>query len=58
MRKIVGNTKDPTDGKLGPNWEGPYKIVKLAGKGAYYLKDREGKQVLKPWSSSKLRKYY
>ncbi|GFY95165.1 hypothetical protein Acr_10g0005500 [Actinidia rufa] len=25
LRKVVGNTKDPTDNKLGPNWEGPYK---------------------------------
>ncbi|GFS36376.1 hypothetical protein Acr_00g0045620 [Actinidia rufa] len=27
LRKVLGNTKDPTDGKLGPNWEGPYKII-------------------------------
>ena len=32
LRKDVGNTKDTVDGKLGPNWEGPYKIIKLAGK--------------------------
>ncbi|GFZ15738.1 hypothetical protein Acr_25g0001470 [Actinidia rufa] len=29
LRKVVGNTKDLTDGKLGLNWEGPYKITKL-----------------------------
>ncbi|GFZ11148.1 hypothetical protein Acr_22g0005460 [Actinidia rufa] len=44
-RKVVGNTKDPVDGKLVPNWEGPYKITKLTGKGAYHLEDLEGKQV-------------
>ena len=48
MRKVVGNTKDRADGKVGLNWEGPYKIVKLAGKGTYYLEDPEGKQVLRP----------
>ncbi|GFY85297.1 hypothetical protein Acr_04g0000350 [Actinidia rufa] len=37
LRKVVGNTKDPTDGNLAPNWEGPYKIIKLAGRSSYYL---------------------
>ena len=56
LRKIVGNTKDPTNGKLNPNWERPYKIIKLAGKGAYHLEDYEGKQVLKLGNSNNLRK--
>ena len=24
LRKVVGATKNPSWGKLGPNWEGPY----------------------------------
>ena len=52
-RKAVGNTKDLTDGKLGPNWEGPYKIVKLTEKCIYYLEDSEGKQVPRPSNSNK-----
>uniref|UniRef100_A0A2N9GMT9 Uncharacterized protein n=1 Tax=Fagus sylvatica TaxID=28930 RepID=A0A2N9GMT9_FAGSY len=24
LRKVVANTRNPNDGKLGPNWEGPY----------------------------------
>ena len=32
LRKVMGNTLVPGDGKLGPNWEGPYKVVGLAGK--------------------------
>ena len=48
LRKIVGNIKDLVDGKLGPNWEGLYKITKLVGKGAYHLKDLKSKQVLRP----------
>ena len=48
LRKIVGNIKDLVDGKLGPNWEGLYKITKLAGKGAYHLQDLKNKQVLRP----------
>ncbi|GFS29078.1 hypothetical protein Acr_00g0005240 [Actinidia rufa] len=58
LRKVIGNTKDPTDGKLGPNWEGPYKIIKLAGRSSYYLEDAEGREVPRPWNSSNLRKYF
>ena len=37
--KVVGATKNPTWGKLGPNWEGPYRITSKAGIGAYFLED-------------------
>ena len=26
LRKVLGSRKDPRQGKLGPNWEGPFKI--------------------------------
>ena len=45
---FVGNTNDPVDGNLGPNWEIPYKILKLAGKGGYYVEDTKGKQAPRP----------
>ncbi|GJW18797.1 putative reverse transcriptase domain-containing protein [Tanacetum coccineum] len=32
-------------GKLGPKWEGPYEITEALGKGAYKLRDRDGKQL-------------
>ncbi len=31
LHKVVTNTKNANDGKLGPNWEGPYKVLSLAG---------------------------
>ena len=31
LRKVVGTTKNRTWGKLGPNWEGPYRITSNAG---------------------------
>ncbi|GJX07023.1 reverse transcriptase domain-containing protein [Tanacetum coccineum] len=34
-------------GKLCPKWEGPYKVTKALGKGAYKLRDRDGKQLLR-----------
>ena len=27
LRKVMGVARDPTQGKLGPNWEGPYQIT-------------------------------
>ena len=27
LRKVMGATKNPSQGKLGPNWEGPYRIT-------------------------------
>ncbi|XP_038708603.1 uncharacterized protein LOC120003660 [Tripterygium wilfordii] len=27
LRKVLSQTKDPTDGKLGPNWEGPFQVI-------------------------------
>ena len=27
LRKVKSAMRDPSQGKLGPNWEGPYKIA-------------------------------
>ena len=39
LRKVLGTTKNPAWGKLGPNWEGLYRITSVAGVGAYYLEE-------------------
>ena len=48
LRKVVGNIKNPAWGKLGPNWEGPYRITSGAGVGTYYLEDLDERTVLHP----------
>ena len=48
LRKVVGAAKNSSWGKLGPNWEGPYRITSVAGIGAYYLKDLDEKVVPRP----------
>ena len=48
LRKVMGTAKNPTWGKLGPNWEGPYHITSVAGIGAYYLEDLEERVVPRP----------
>ena len=58
LRKVLGNAKNPSWGKLGPNWEGPYRITSVAGIGAYYLEDLDEKAVPRPWNVNNLRRYY
>ncbi|XP_075106788.1 uncharacterized protein LOC142179810 [Nicotiana tabacum] len=36
-------SKDPQEGKLGTNWDGPYKITATANKGSFQLETMEGK---------------
>ena len=57
-RKVLGTTKNPAWGKLGPNWEGPYRITSVARIGAYYLEDLDEKAVLHPWNVNNLKWYY
>uniref|UniRef100_A0A2N9FPT4 Integrase catalytic domain-containing protein n=1 Tax=Fagus sylvatica TaxID=28930 RepID=A0A2N9FPT4_FAGSY len=58
LRKVVANTRNPSDGKLGPNWEGPYRVTSFAGVGAYRLTDLDGKSVPRPWNICNLKKYF
>ena len=48
LKKVLGNTKNPAWGKLGPNWDGPYRITSVAGIGAYYLEDLDERTILHP----------
>ena len=43
LRKVLGTTKNPAWGKLGPNWEGLYRITSVTGIDAYYLEDLDEK---------------
>ncbi|GKD36256.1 hypothetical protein Tco_1251765, partial [Tanacetum coccineum] len=44
--------------KLGSKWEGPYEVTKALGRGAYKLRDRDGKQLPQTWNVSNLKKCY
>ena len=45
LRKVMGTTRDPLQGKLGPNWEGPYRIASWQRKGTYHLKTLDGQKL-------------
>ncbi|XP_071718923.1 uncharacterized protein [Rutidosis leptorrhynchoides] len=44
-------------GKLGPNWEGPYQIVRINAVGSYKLQDIEGRNVPNAWHATLLKRY-
>ena len=58
LRKVLGTVKNPTWRKLGPNWEGPYRITSMAGIGAYFLEDLDEHVVPRPWNVNNLKMYY
>ena len=58
LRKVVGTAKNPSWGKLGPNWEGPYHITSMAGIGAYFLEDLDENVVPCLWIVNNLQRYY
>uniref|UniRef100_A0A2N9FU44 Uncharacterized protein n=1 Tax=Fagus sylvatica TaxID=28930 RepID=A0A2N9FU44_FAGSY len=58
LRKVTLATKDPTQGKLGPTWEGPYRVVKFHRRGTYHLQKLDGDALPHPWNAEHLKKYY
>ncbi|XP_024038334.1 uncharacterized protein LOC112097367 [Citrus clementina] len=58
LRRVNQSTKDSTQGVLGPNWEGPYRVKQIAGPGAYKLVRTDGHEVKRPWNAAHLRKYF
>lgn len=48
LREATLATKQPVDRKLGPNWEGPYRVMGFNQPGAYYLEDMQGRQLPHP----------
>jgi hypothetical protein len=53
LRKVFEKTKEWAAGKLGPNWEGPYRA---RGAEADYLESMDGKKRQRPWNAINLKK--
>nr|XP_025640759.1 uncharacterized protein LOC112735437 [Arachis hypogaea] len=41
----------PGEGKLAANWEGPYRVKEVLGKGAYKLEKLNGKEIPRTWNA-------
>ena len=58
LKRVSLATKNPAHGKLGPNWEGPYKVINCKRQGSYYLETLDERKLEHPWNVEYLRKYY
>ncbi|GKE22216.1 reverse transcriptase domain-containing protein [Tanacetum coccineum] len=45
-------------GKLGPKWEGPYRVMEAYENGSYKLQTLDDKEVPRTWKAINLRKCY
>ena len=54
LRKVMGAARDPTQGKLGPNWEGPYRVTSWQRRGTYHLETMDGRKLHHPWNAEHL----
>ena len=48
LRKVFDATKDASQGKLGPNLEGPYRVASWHKKGTYHLETLDGRKLNHP----------
>ena len=55
LEKVSLATKDPTYGNLGPNWEGPYRVINSKRRSSYYLEVLDGRKLEHPWNLEHLR---
>ena len=58
LGKISQATRNPSQGNLGPTWEGPYEVIRHSREGSYYLKSLDGQELPRPWNIEHLKKYY
>lgn len=58
LKKVSLATKNPAHGKLGPNWEGPYRVINCKRQGSYYLETLDRRKLEHSWNVEHLRRYY
>ena len=51
-------SKPTEQGKLSPNWEGPYRAAETLRPGAYKLEYLDGTVVPRTWNADNLKVYY
>ena len=58
LRNFFQNTTEQNAWKLGTNWEGPYKIIKVVRQGAYEITNMQDIKIPRTWNAMHLKKYY
>nr|KYP53992.1 hypothetical protein KK1_000157 [Cajanus cajan] len=50
--------RNPIEGKLAANWDGPLRVRHALNNGAYKLEELSGKVIPRTWNSTHLKTYY
>nr|KYP75646.1 Retrovirus-related Pol polyprotein from transposon 17.6 [Cajanus cajan] len=50
--------RNPSEGKLAANWDGPFRVRHALHNGAYKLEELSGKVLPRTWNSTHLKTYY
>jgi len=58
QRKMEAIGKGASQGKLTPNWEGPYIIFEEVRPGTFRLQTLQGVEIPRAWHSQNLRRYF
>ncbi|KAK3020950.1 hypothetical protein RJ639_046314 [Escallonia herrerae] len=58
LHKLEVSDPKAATGKLSPNWEGPYRVIKVLKPGAYTLGTLSGELIPHTWNAENLQKYY
>ncbi|XP_029128237.1 uncharacterized protein LOC109802001 [Cajanus cajan] len=57
--RVAGSARrNPTEGKLAANWDGPFRVRHALHNGAYKLEELSGKVIPRTWNSTHLKTYY
>nr|KYP70916.1 hypothetical protein KK1_010157 [Cajanus cajan] len=57
--RVLGPARrNPREGKMAANWDGPFRIRHSLDNGAYKLEELSGKIIPRTWNSSHLKTYY
>ena len=58
LKRVSLATKNSAHGKLGLNWEGPYKVINCKRQGSYYLETLDRRKLEHLWNVKHLKRYY
>ena len=58
LKRVSLATRNLAHGKLGPNWEGPYRVINCKRQGSYFLEALDGWKLEHPWNVEYLKRYY
>ena len=58
LRKIEATGKIAEKGKLGANWDDPFKVIGAIKPWTFELEDMKRKRLPRPWNGDHLKKYF